>query len=422
MRNTIAKSLITVFVFLNMILLTGINTKTSFAREKNNYWEIQSVDTMKYSRDLARERNGDKVFEIIIETYTEKIASTGATHVAIGTPYDEEFIPFMEKWVSAARRAGLNVWFRGNFSGWEGWFEYSALTKEEHTIKIEDFIINNPNLFEDGDIFTTCTECENGVMGDPRLTGDILGYREFLINEYNVAKNAYGQIGINVNPGYFSMNADVARIIMDEETTNKLGGIVVIDHYVKDPSQLADDVRMISEKSGGKVILGEFGAPIPDIHGEMTDEEQSRWISDVLSQLSKEQVLLGLNYWVSFGGTTAIWNIDGTEKSAVEVIREYYSPNVLSGKVINELGQPVENALVIADSKESYTDDKGEFKITSNPSLERIVINSQTYKEMVSDFNGDINLENIIMEKEKEGFVFKLRKFFYITYQKIKNR
>ena len=84
------------FFLVSLFLITLVNPRNVFAQTK--YWEIQSIDTMKYSRDMARERSGDVVFDRIIESVLEKIKSTGATHVAIGTPYDEEFIPFLRKW------------------------------------------------------------------------------------------------------------------------------------------------------------------------------------------------------------------------------------------------------------------------------------------------------------------------------------
>lgn len=408
------------FAASSALLICFMNPQSALA--KTNYWDIQSVDTMKYSRDMAREWGSKIVSKKIIESVIQNIASTGATHVAVGTPYDDEFIPFLKIWLGAARHSGLNIWFRGNLSGWEGWFGYPVISKEEHIKKIEDFILGNPSLFEDGDIFTSCTECENGQIGDPRQTVDVGGYRKFLIDEYEIAKQAFSEIGKNVTTGSFSMNADVARLIMDEETTKNLGGVVVIDHYVKDPNKLAQDVKEIGEKSGGKVVLGEFGVPIPDIHGTMSSDAQAEWLAQALSYLSKEPSLIGINYWVSFGGTTAIWNNDGSEKSAVKVLRDYFLPDVLSGKVINDLGQPIENALIFADSKESYTDDKGEFKITSNPSLERVVINAQTYKEGILDIDRNNDFGEIVLEKEREGLIFRYRKFVYGIVKTIKNK
>ncbi len=286
---------------------------------------IRSIDTMKYSRDLAREKLHDPAFVAVINQQMKDIAGAGANYVAIDTPYDREFIPFLREWVTAARHDGLHVWFRGNFSGWEGWFGYPSITRQEHVGLTRNFILNNPTLFADGDIFTPCAECENGGPGDPRQTGDVVLYRQFLIAEKNTSSQAFLQIGKNVQAGYFSMNFDVARMIMDQPTAAAVGGVVVIDHYVKSPKQLAADVQIIAGQSGGQVILGEFGAPIPDINGQMNDQQQADWINQALSWLSGLPEVDGVNYWTSFGGSTALWNNNGQPKPAVAVITNYYS-------------------------------------------------------------------------------------------------
>ena len=82
---------------------------------------------MKYSRDLAREKLDDPSFDKIIDKQMADISATGANYVAIGTPYDAEFIPMLKRWVASARKHNLHVWFRGNFSGWEEWFDYPKI-------------------------------------------------------------------------------------------------------------------------------------------------------------------------------------------------------------------------------------------------------------------------------------------------------
>jgi hypothetical protein len=86
-------------------------------------WEVRSVDTMKTSRDLAREKLHDISYDQIIVRDLKLIKDLGANYVAIDTPYDEEFIPYLTRWVKHAREQGLKVWFRGNFGG-GGWFGY----------------------------------------------------------------------------------------------------------------------------------------------------------------------------------------------------------------------------------------------------------------------------------------------------------
>ena len=384
----------------------------SLLRAKETYWQLQSVDTMKYSRDLAREKLTDKKFEEVITFQVENIAKTGATHVAIGTPYDSEFIPFIKKWVREARKNGLNVWFRGNFSGWEGWFGFESVSRDEHKKMVAKFILENPELFEDGDIFTSCTECENGGPGDPRDTGDISGFRNLLISEYQVTKDAFEKIDKNVASNFFSMNGDVAYLVMDRKITEKLGGIVVIDHYVERPDDLARDIQEIIERSGGKIVLGEMGVPVPDIHGQMTEYEQALWLDGALSELSKIEGLIGINYWTSFGGTTSIWSTDGSDKSAVSVLTGYYSPKELQGKVINELGRPIKNASIVANSKIVKTDKTGIYTILIVPSVRELVVKVEGYDEKILNINKD-SLQTIILSKTNENLIFKLQKWLY---------
>lgn len=291
-------------------------------------WSIRSIDTMKYSRDLAREKNEDASFDNVIDTQVKNIADTGASHIAIATPYDEEFVPFLTRWVKAARKYKLKVWFRGNFSGWEKWFNHARITRSEHLDLTTKLISGNPSLFEDGDIFTPCPECENGGPGDPRKTGDIKGHRQFLIDSTRVGKEAFAKIGKQVDVGYHSMNYDVALAIMDKETTSAVGGIVAIDHYVRTGEKMIRDIDKLKNQSGGKIFLGEIGTPIPDIHGKQSEEEQAQWLRGVFDLLLANKSVVGLNYWVNVGGSTQLWDKDGVARSSVGVISDYYSRKV----------------------------------------------------------------------------------------------
>lgn len=386
---------------------------------KEKYWDVQSIDTMKFSRDLAREKLNDKNFEKVINEQVKNIAETGATHVAVGTPYDEEFLPYLQEWVKAARVNNLNVWFRGNWSGWEGWFGYGKITPEEHLTKTKQFILLNQSLFEDGDIFTSCTECENGGPGDPRRTGDVKGFRQFLTEEYKEASRAFEKIGKKVSTSYFSMNADVAMLVMNKVTTDDLGGIVVIDHYTKTPEKLASDIKKLADASGGKVVLGEIGVPIPDIHGAMAADEQAEWLRKALVLLSNEPALAGVNYWVANGGTTALWEPDGQRRPAVDSITGYYSPKSISGKIVNELGRPIKDAQVTGNVKTVSSDKNGNFALPSPPSLNEIAVNAKGYNERIVDVKKAGDLGEIVLKRTYESLFFKIQKYLYQFFTKI---
>lgn len=297
--------------------------KSPVGEEKT--WVIKSVDTMKYSRDLSLEKLDDSSFDQIINFQVKVIKETNANYVAIGTPYDEKFLPYLARWVKAARNNDLRVWFRGNFSGWEGWFGYPKdLSREEHINFTRAFIKNNSGLFRDGDIFSPCPECENGGPGDPRYQTPVSKYREFLILERDMAIAEFKEIGKEVIV-LDSMNFDVARLVMDKQTAQAMGNMVVIDHYVKTPKQLVDDIEELNQSIGAKIMLGEFGVPIPDIHGDLTEEEQAVWIDQALRLVSKHEAVIGLNYWVGVGGSTAIFNDDLSRKKGADVLSKYFN-------------------------------------------------------------------------------------------------
>ena len=301
------------FLFLQKPLIAG-----------TPHWAVRSIDTMKYSRDLAREKVEDPSFVAVIDQQMAAIAATGATHVAIATPYDKEFLPMLKLWVTSARAHGLHVWFRGNFSGWEQWFGYERITPQQHTDMTKAFIQDNPDLFVDGDIFTSCPECENGdklQYGDPV---QLAQHRNFLLNEYQITKASFIAIHKDVKANYYSMNYDVAMAMMDPETTRQFDGTVVIDHYVREPDKLAVDIKKLADKTGGKVVLGEFGAPIPDINGHMSDGQQKAWLQQALTNLADVPQLEGMNYWVNTGGTSQLWFQDGTPRPAVSILSAFF--------------------------------------------------------------------------------------------------
>lgn len=327
----LAAILLILATILLLLAFTNMSNKIPFANpntakpEPPRTWQIKSIDTVKYSRDLSLQNLNNPAFDATIEAQIKKIKETGATHIAIDTPYDEMFIPILSRWVKSARNNGLNVWFRGNFASWEGWFGFpNHLSREDHLRLTREFIQKNPGLFESGDAFSPCPECENGGPEDPRNGRDLESFRKFLISEHIASRQEFNKINKNNITILAPMNLDFAKMVMDKETSKQMGDIITIDHYVKSPQQLADDIKSLHKKTGANIVLGEFGAPIPDIHGTFTNQQQADWLAEVLNLISKEKSLIGLNYWTSFGGSTSVFLDDTSPKPAAKILENYY--------------------------------------------------------------------------------------------------
>lgn len=417
-RNMTSTTKLAVIMGLLVSAMVVFKQNTQSAElPKNAWWNFQSIDTMKYSRDASREYlSKPDELKKISERQITAIAEAGATHVAIATPYDEEFIPILKAWVKVARQHNLHVWFRGNWSGWEGWFEYPGISRDEHITKTVAFIKKHPELFEPGDIFSACPECENGGPGDPRMNGDVVGHRAFLIKEHQAIAQAFEAIGKPIQHNFNSMNGDVAKLIMDPVTTKALGGLVVVDHYVSSPEKLNQDITDLAKRSGGKVVLGEFGAPIPDIHGTMSEVEQAAWIKQSLNLLATNTDLVGINYWTSVGGSTAVWSADGHAKPAVAILKQYFTPQSLDGTITNLLGNQLDQATITVAGR-AFASSKGNYRLNYLQPDETVTISLPGYESQNTTVSELQKQPNVVLVAQKPNWWFRLRAWIKAKYQ-----
>lgn len=298
----------------------------------NGQWQFASIDTMKQSRDAARDRTITPEF---IGNQVRAIKELGATHVAIGTPYDDEFIPVLRDWVVQSRKNGLKVWFRGNFAAFEkqhgtdheGWFGYPHepdVTK--HHQKTYDFITSHPDLFQKGDIFTPWPEPENVIDAYNNQNT----YFNFLTTSYTTAQQAFADIGqANKIATNFSMNGDVARRLTPD-VVKAIGNTVVIDHHVDDPRKMGEYMQAIIDRYGPEVrlVLGEFGAG-----KDMTQLEQALFVENLLAEIERfPNNVQGVNYWVMQGGPTGLFTEEGRPKRVTEVIKNHYTTRTKTTK------------------------------------------------------------------------------------------
>ncbi len=373
----------------------------------NRFFDVQSIDTMKYSRDAA----GDSSVTQQIPTLVEKVASLNPTHIAIGTPYDEEFYPILRTWVSEARKHHLKVWFRGNFSSWEGWFGYAKFQDpNQHHIKLKAFIAKHPELFEDGDIFTPAPEPENGGVGDPRKeTETKQRFFDFLILSYKTCHESFQKINKNVQCGYFSMNGDVAKILTPD-IIHQIGNRLIIDHYVKTPEELGAAIDGYYAEYGSKIVIGEFGAPIPDLQGDMTSEQQAGFIKNTLAEFIKRKDFVdGINYWTAFGGSTALFDGNLNPKPAAKLIASYYTPLQVQGRVLDGFGVPVYRATVHTSSfLTTKTQRDGTYSLLTTVDFPQVTVEKERFGRQTFTISSTdksvIIVKNVTLSNQKRGF------------------
>lgn len=400
-------------------MLGNRNTFDYFSHPiEDRLFPVQSIDTMKSSRDIAIKmlRNPNS-FAPMIDRQMLLIKEAGATHVAIDTPYDTEFLPVLKLWVASARSHNLSVLFRGNFSGWEGWFEYPRIDRATHKKLLQNFLHNNPELFQSGDVFTPCMECENGGPGDPRQTGDIDGYNTFLADEAKIAATEFAsQVRyINIYP---SMNADIARDIIGPKAIRAFGGIILIDHYTSTTKQFIKDIETIPEQINARVGLGEFGAPIPDLNGSMTQTQQARYINELFTAMYEHRENIPLvNYWTLTGGSTALINEDGTPREAYFTVQNYFKAFNVYGVIYNPLGEVVSGAKVSIDGTPYSVISDGTYQIFVPRQYKKITIQADGYaSEMIilpSDSTTTVITKDIRLQPSEPNWWYNTRAYLY---------
>lgn len=381
-------------------------------------WHFQCIDTMKYSRDAAREYLDNPArAQVFITHEVSLIKSLGATCVSVGTPYDDEFVPLLQRWASTAHSAGLKVWFRGNFAGWEGWFDYPLLkSADEHYAKTYAFITAHPDLFVEGDIFSPAPEAENGLLGSPWASDSA---RKALVNfawkSSDTCQKAITAIQKKVSCGYFSANGDVARDIYTRDVLQKAGAVTVIDHYIPSVVQYGKDLDTYTQKHGLPIVIGEFGAPIPDLNGELNEQEQAQYVGELLRQFyAHKKQILGINYWVLRGGSTQLLNEDGSERAVTDVIRNYFIPGQIVGTVVDGIGRPVKSATIATSDgvQTIQADSKGYFSLSVPPGALELQVNARGYNtvtQRVETTRGQKTNIKIIIQPTKPSLWYKLR-------------
>lgn len=324
--------------------LTGPESTTDFGVDDFllNGLTYIGIDTMKLNKDLVRNQLSDEE----IAAYIAPLAEMNITHIAISTPMDETAdyisegvaIPMprtaanhTKAWCDAIHAAGKKVLFRGTFCGIEGIYDFeqkvgasrfpagtaaSAAADGQTTWlgKVDDWIKNHTDFWENGDIFAPIPERTDGIFNDATAflpdtgSGIQANYAQFFIDLNAVAAAAFSSIGKSVTCGFTSNNyTEVASGWINNSLFTD-AGIVAIDHYgtTHTVTEMDTDLRAVYAAKNLPIFLQEWSDYWSEGDG-LTVDERIAYLKDfyeMLAVLIGEGKLTGFNYWGGWVGGT----------------------------------------------------------------------------------------------------------------------
>lgn len=300
-------------------------------------WQFNSIDMQ-----VVTKSDGWNPDQTERRAEAGEIYDAGAQYAAIAIPY-ENYAKY-KNFVDDIRSEGLKVYHRSHWNAWEGDNDYTVhLGRQEYLERTYHFIVDHPELFEDGDLFGLCVECNNAndngnyTFRTPETSGgsfDYSKYNQFLKDQVAYANAAFAAISKSVYTFPISVSLSTINLdgqildsgdggnsngLSDSDFVTYFGGLLTIDHYLSDSyrdtdsygTKYASDLDKINTAFPNcSIMIGEWG-----YHTTVAvdDTEQDTVYNDVITNaLQEKDYLIGVSYWVQMGSTTAsMWTDTG---------------------------------------------------------------------------------------------------------------
>lgn len=294
----------------------------AFMQQTPHHWAVRSVDMQKETQDELRDPASEPYIKEIVKLAEE----VNATHVAIGTPYDNpsdpqaaDTIKFTRQWADAAHNIGLNVWHRHMPVGFQGFYDEKKGVKDYRPM-ITQYILDHPDFFRDGDIFAPFPEPQNGgVVGINCQPTDVCQFGS--VDEFNqemqayveVCRQAFAKIGKKVRVGYYGFDGFVVaglgnpdwegKTFLSDETVRTLDDMITVDHYTdKGPQGYVKDYTTIHNIfPKDQIVIGELG-PASSLPDNASEAEVTKAFHDTLEALSKLDWIIAVNMYPFISG------------------------------------------------------------------------------------------------------------------------
>lgn len=263
----------------------------------------KSISLMKLQKDNVNSPFPQEKMNLVVN----KLKDLGVTHLECSVPLD--YPDYALKWCNTIHGAGLKVLFRGTWNQIEGLYGQTKLVGPLRPVnamafwldKTIDYINTNSGLFVDGDLWGPLPERTEGIFQDVTsfLPYDGLGiqinYADFFNQLVDKSKVAFQSIGKNVEVGMTANNFTEVDSGWIQQSVFDKAGVLVVDHYQRDPIKMYDDIKRIYSKRGKKVFLQEW-QNIWDSDFQ-TNLNNCKIMYDTFKKLIDEDILISYSDW-----------------------------------------------------------------------------------------------------------------------------
>lgn len=304
-------------------------------------WSIQSVDSMKVTRD----RICNPVTVSWINRWLAKAVELGANYVTVDTPYDSptcgNALAYTATWVRLIHAKGMHVWYRQVPLAWEGIYGRQKNTAVDYIGLIVRYIKQNGSLYRPGDIFTPIPEPQmGGIVGancNPNQTCQFASPHRFnvwLRTAMTASRRAFQTIGVQgMKIGYFGFDGFITwgdnnpdwrgRSFLESQTVKEMGNIT-IDHYPQGTTMAQDLAELHKVWPGVHIVIGEWGTKTAQTGARAVSQVQA-----VMGAAASDPEVVGFNYW-HLGSPDnpapkeALINSDFSDREQFHTVQSFY--------------------------------------------------------------------------------------------------
>lgn len=292
--------------------------------------QIKSIDLAKYTELIVDKQPTEPEIKTIIQSYVDTIHPT---HISIAIPLDQnaEFLArghvpapltideFTRVWINAIHKAGVNVYFRGTFSGMKNLYDFgfdketpvgyadTALHDGGTTWMGRVFQWLNTHLgsFKQGDIIGIIPDATwnafDGTFFLPTDPNPQSNFLNFFIELKNLC-DALTQMSSAPTPQiYTGFSSNIYKDIVSGWIPSflyDLVGVMSVDYYgaAQTPVEIEKALNDLYSEFHAPIFLSEWSIPPSSINATDIDNSIQEFF-EAFARLREKGILLGVNYF-----------------------------------------------------------------------------------------------------------------------------